>query len=115
MSIASDALELGSGICEFRFIACEVLSQHRTCYNGARLAVSASCQARERAGRLPNMYSLARMLQLAGLAIPPLVIFAQLSDPDHFGTGEMLKFLLMAVGVFLLGYLLQRFGGGSSS
>ena len=61
------------------------------------------------------MYTVARMLQLAGLAIPPLAIVAQLSDPDQFGTGEMLKFLLMAVGIFLLGYLLQRFGGGGAS
>ncbi len=59
------------------------------------------------------MHTLARMLQLVGLTIPPLAIFSQLADPDHFGTGEMLKFLLMAVGVFLLGYLLQRFGGSS--
>lgn len=59
--------------------------------------------------RLHYMYTLARMLQMAGLAIPPLAILSQLSDPDNFGTGEMLKFLLMAVGVFLLGYLLQRF------
>lgn len=61
------------------------------------------------------MYSLARMLQMIGLAIPPLAILSQLADPDHFGTGEMLKFLLMAVGIFLLGYLLQRFGGGSGA
>jgi len=60
------------------------------------------------------MYTLARMLQMAGLAIPPLTIIAQLSDPDNFGTGEMLKFLLMAVGIFLLGYLLQRFGGDAT-
>ena len=57
------------------------------------------------------MYTLARMLQMVGLTIPPLAILAQLTDPDNFGTGEMLKFLLMAVGIFLLGYLLQRFGG----
>jgi hypothetical protein len=53
------------------------------------------------------------MLQLIGLTIPPLAIMAQLSDPDQFGTGEMLKFLMMAVGIFLLGYLLQRFGGSA--
>lgn len=57
------------------------------------------------------MHSLARMLQMIGLTIPPLAILAQLSDPDHFGTGEMLKFLMMAVGVFLLGYVMQRFSG----
>ncbi|MGI9323832.1 MAG: hypothetical protein ACR2PZ_01340 [Pseudomonadales bacterium] len=59
------------------------------------------------------MHTLARLLQMVGLTIPPLAIVAQLSDPDHFGTGEMLKFLMMAVGVFLLGYLMQRFGGSS--
>ncbi len=59
------------------------------------------------------MHTLARMLQMVGLAIPPLAILTQLSDPDHFGTGEMLKFLMMAVGIFLLGYLLQRFGGSA--
>jgi len=61
------------------------------------------------------MHTLARMLQLAGLSIPPLAMVAQISDPAQFGTGEMLKFLLMAVGAFLLGYLLQRFGGGGAS
>ncbi len=61
------------------------------------------------------MHTLARMLQLAGLAIPPLAIIAQITDPEHFGTGGLLKFLLMAVGIFLLGYLLQRFGGGTAS
>ncbi len=55
------------------------------------------------------MYTLARFLQMAGLVIPPLAILSQLSDPEAFGTGEMLKFLLMAVGLFMLGYLLQRF------
>ena len=58
------------------------------------------------------MYTFARALQLLGLAIPPLAIVSQLADPENFGTGEMLKFLLLAVGIFLLGYLIQRFGGG---
>ncbi len=61
------------------------------------------------------MHTLARMLQMAGLTIPPLAIIAQITDPDHFGTGALLKFLLMAVGIFLLGYLLQRFGGNAAS
>jgi hypothetical protein len=56
------------------------------------------------------MYTIARTLQMVGLAIPPLAIFSQLADPEHFGTGKMLQFLLMAVGIFLLGYLLQRVG-----
>ena len=59
------------------------------------------------------MHSLARLLQMVGLTIPPLAILSQLADPDNFGTGRMLSFLLMAVGIFLLGYLLQRFGGGA--
>ena len=59
------------------------------------------------------MYTLSRMLQMVGLTIPPLAIGAQLFDPDHFGTGEMLRFLLMAVGIFLLGYLMQRFSGSA--
>ena len=61
------------------------------------------------------MYTLARLLQLAGLAIPPVAILSQLNDPDQFGTGRMLQFLLMAVGIFLVGYLLQRFGGRGAS
>ena len=60
-----------------------------------------------------GMYTVSRFLQMVGLAIPPLAIISQLNDPDNFGTGEMLKFLLMAVGIFLLGYLLQRFFCGS--
>lgn len=59
------------------------------------------------------MHTLARMLQLAGLTIPPLAILSQLNDPDNFRTGEMLKFLLMAMGIFALGYLMQRFGGSA--
>lgn len=61
------------------------------------------------------MHTLARLLQTIGLAIPPLAILSQLADPNNFGTGEMLKFLMMAVGIFLLGYLMQRFGGGAAS
>ena len=60
-------------------------------------------------GRLLGMYSLARLLQMAGLTLPPVIILAQISNPEQFGTGPMLKFLLLAVGIFLLGYLLQRF------
>ncbi len=59
------------------------------------------------------MYTLARILQMIGLAIPPLAIVSQLADSENFGTGRMLMFLLMAVGIFLLGYLLQRFSGSA--
>lgn len=60
-------------------------------------------------GRLLDMRSLARLLQLAGLAIPPLVIGAQLSET--ISTGRMLQFLMMAIGLFVLGYTLQRYSG----
>ena len=55
------------------------------------------------------MHSLARLLQLAGLAIPPLAMAAQLND--QIKTGKMLQFLFLSVGIFGLGYLVQRFGG----
>ena len=55
------------------------------------------------------MHSLARLLQLAGLAIPPLAMVAQLNE--QIKTGQMLQFLCVAVGVFVLGYALQRYGG----
>jgi len=59
------------------------------------------------------MHSLARLLQFAALVIPPLAMAAQLSQ--RISTGQMLKFLLMSVGIFLLGYGLQRFGGTTRS
>ena len=52
------------------------------------------------------MYTLARMLQLAALAIGPLAMVAQLNQ--DITAGKMLQFLLLAVGLFLLGYGLQR-------
>ena len=58
------------------------------------------------------MHSLARLLQLAGLAVPPLAMVAQLRG--DIKTGEMLKFLFLAIGVFGLGYLMQRFSGEQS-
>jgi len=58
------------------------------------------------------MHTLARLLQLVGLAIPPLAMGAQLSET--ISTGRMLQFLLMAVGLFVLGYTLQRYRGGAS-
>ncbi len=59
------------------------------------------------------MQTLARFLQLAGLTLPPIAMSLQLME--QIKTGEMLKFLLFSVGLFTLGYLLQRFRGGSSS
>lgn len=53
------------------------------------------------------MNALARFLQFAGLTIPPLAMIAQLGN--HITAGKMLQFLLVAVGIFVLGYTLQRF------
>jgi hypothetical protein len=55
------------------------------------------------------MYSIARMLQLAGLTIPPLAIIAQLSE--QIKASQMLLFLAVSVCLFLIGYLLQLYGG----
>jgi hypothetical protein len=55
------------------------------------------------------MHTFARLLQLAGLAIPLLAMGAQLSA--QISAGRMLQFLAMAVGLFLLGYALQRYSG----
>ena len=55
------------------------------------------------------MYSFAKLLQLAGLAVPPLAMAAQLNG--QIKTGQMLQFLFLSVGIFGLGYLMQRFGG----
>ena len=62
------------------------------------------------AGRLLGMHTLARLLQMAGLAIPPLAMGAQLSET--ISTGRMLQFLMMAIGMFILGHTLQRYSGG---
>ena len=59
------------------------------------------------------MYTVARFLQIVGLGIPPLAIVAQLSN--SITLGQMLQFLMMAVGIFFVGYLLQRYSGGESS
>lgn len=55
------------------------------------------------------MRSFARLLQFAGLTIPPLAMIAQLGN--HISAGKMLQFLLVAVGIFLLGYTMQRYSG----
>jgi hypothetical protein len=56
------------------------------------------------------MHTLSRLLQLAGLVIPPMAMAAQLSE--RISTGRMLQFLMMAMGLFLLGYTMQRYSGG---
>lgn len=55
------------------------------------------------------MQSVARLLQFVGLAIPPLAMIAQLGN--HITAGKMLQFLLVSVGIFLLGYTIQRYSG----
>jgi len=55
------------------------------------------------------MQTVARILQFAGLTIPPLAMIAQLGN--HISAGKMLQFLLVSVGIFLLGYTMQRFSG----
>jgi hypothetical protein len=59
------------------------------------------------------MFTLARLLQLAGLVVPPLAIVAELNH--SITLSQMLGFLLVSVCLFGLGYFLQRHIGGSSS
>ena len=56
------------------------------------------------------MYSIARVLQMAGLTIPPLAIIAQLLD--RITLGQMLGFIVVSVALFSIGYLIQRSTGG---
>lgn len=58
------------------------------------------------------MYTLARLLQITGLTIPVLAIFAQLNE--RISASKMLGFLVVSVLIFLIGYTLQRTTGGSS-
>jgi hypothetical protein len=60
-------------------------------------------------GNLLTMYSLARLMQMAGLTIPLLSIVAQLNE--IISASQMLGFLVVSVGIFLTGYLLQRYSG----
>jgi hypothetical protein len=60
------------------------------------------------------MYTLGRLLQMVGLAIPPLAIVSELTGPQP-NPGLMLRFLVVAVGIFLVGYILQRYSGGKAS
>jgi hypothetical protein len=55
------------------------------------------------------MYALARLLQFAGLTIPPLAILAQLSEAIK--PGQMLRFLVAAICLFSIGYLVQQTTG----
>lgn len=78
-----------------------------------RTLASARLSSGAIAGTLPAMNALARLLQLVGLVIPPLAIIAQLNE--HISLGKMLGFLVAAMCIFGIGYLLQhRTGGGSA-
>jgi hypothetical protein len=57
------------------------------------------------------MFKFGRTLQLVALVIPPLAIVAQLAE--SISLGQMLQFLFVSVGIFTLGYLLQRYSGGA--
>ncbi len=56
------------------------------------------------------MYTLARLLQTAGLTIPLLAIVAQLNEAITLG--QMLGFLVVSMLFFSIGYMLQRYLGG---
>jgi hypothetical protein len=55
------------------------------------------------------MQAFSRLLQFVGLTIPPLAMIAQLGN--HISAGKMLQFLLLSVGIFVLGYTMQRYSG----
>ena len=59
-----------------------------------------------------SMYTFARLLQIIGLSIPLLAIIAQLNN--QITLSQMLGFLAVSMGVFVFGYLLQRYSGGPS-
>jgi hypothetical protein len=62
-------------------------------------------------GTLLGMFKFGRLLQFVALVILPLAMVSQLSG--SISLGQMLQFLTVGVGVFMLGYLLQRYSGGS--
>jgi len=62
-------------------------------------------------GNVLGMFKLGRFLQFAALVILPLSMMAQLSGA--ISLGQMLRFLLVGVGIFTMGYLLQRYLGNS--
>jgi hypothetical protein len=55
------------------------------------------------------MYTVARFLQIAGLTILPLSMFAQLNGT--IDVRQLLGFLFVGVLVFTIGYLVQRYSG----
>lgn len=55
------------------------------------------------------MKGLGKFLQIVGLAIPPLVVLAQLSE--QITAGQMLIFLVAAVCCFAIGRLAEGYLG----
>jgi uncharacterized membrane protein YcjF (UPF0283 family) len=62
-------------------------------------------------GNVLGMFKFGRLMQLVALVILPLAMLSQLSG--SITLGQMLQFLLVGVGIFTLGYLLQRYSGGA--
>jgi hypothetical protein len=56
------------------------------------------------------MRPFARLMQFVGLTIPPLALIAQLREA--ITTGQMLRFLIVSVCLFTVGYLMQQYSGG---
>ena len=52
------------------------------------------------------MHTIARGLQMLGLAVPPLAMMLQLQE--RITAGQMLQFLVASILLFSVGYLLQR-------
>jgi hypothetical protein len=84
-------------------------SLHRNRCGWVRLAAILSPSSHH--GRLLLMATIGRYLQMLGLAIAPLAMVFQLGG--DLSVGNMLKFLFFSVGVFVLGYTLQRYSGSS--
>jgi hypothetical protein len=64
----------------------------------------------EGGGNLLGMAKVGRFLQLAALVILPLAMMAQLSNAIDLKM--MLRFLFVGVGIFTMGWLMQRYSGG---
>ena len=54
------------------------------------------------------VYRLGRFLQLLGMLIAPVGLAGNLADPAHVSEGRELGILAAAVGVFAVGWLIQR-------
>jgi hypothetical protein len=59
------------------------------------------------------MHTVSRVLQVIGLTIPLLAIVAQLNE--RISLQQMLGFLVVAICLFSIGHLIQRYTGGGST